>query len=1119
MAKKANKAGRNRDKYYHLAKEQGYRARSAFKLIQLNKQFDFLASARNLVDLCAAPGGWLQVAAKYMPSGAAIVGVDLMPIRAIRGCTTLVEDITTPACRSALRRALHGAAADVVLHDGAPNVGQNWIKDAFGQSELVLHALKLATEFLRPRGTFISKVFRSADYNSLLWVFHQLFDKVDATKPHSSRNASAEIFVVCREFKAPAKIDPRLLDARFVFKELDAPGSGVGVAGGGGGGGVDVMHKKARDHQRQREGYDAALGPLLTRRVPVVAFLRSPDPVRLLTDASSFEFDAEAATLGLDRLEGTTEEVRACCSDLKLLGRADFKNLLKWRLMVRRALPQLTRSPRNNAKLAAATAAAGAGGGGEGEGGEGEENEGGDEDDEGEEGGGGGGDGLIALNRDLSAAASAELARRKRAEKRVARARQQSLRRQRLGMNLRSVDMLDTDDSLFSLAKLRRYAGGDASAIDDLIAGDDDDNDDDDDVVEGEDDGGDDYDGGGGGGGGGGEEDAELEDEGDEGGGFLDKLRAREKRAALDELEDELDTAYARFIANQEKAAAMQRSVAESGRSSHGIKLSRRAKLEQQAMLTEAALNDKLDDEHKRYLSLLKSARVDPAAGESLALPEPSRAQARAGAKRKRVGGNGASDDDEEDEDEEDDDDDDDEDDEDDEEGDEDDAGELGEAKGGRHASASASAASSSSSSSSGALPARSARWFAQAIFADAQADEEMASASLRLGGRVAGEGEGGSEDDEDVEGSGAATAAVPAARSLARAAGGGPGQRKAVRFAVDSRAGPSAAAGGGGGGGGSGGGGGGGGDDEDAFPDWLSGLPRSDRDKWKDKLRKRREKLAMRQQRELRKETKGGIEVVPASAAVLADVDEEFMEIVAAETKQLVAAGGVGAGRGRRVGGSEYGPSDADGGRGAARDEEEEEEEDDEGRGKGAAGSVERSKEAQRLIRAGMGRVLGRGAEVAASAGAGAGASGFETVAAGVLRASAHRGSGGGGGGDDDDESDDDESDDESEASSADPRLEDYDSDTHAEMLALGKKLKRHTTAKALVDASYNRYAFSDDALPTWFATDESRHFRPQLPVSRAEVDAIKARFRDIAARPIHKVAEARARKSEGGG
>ena len=113
MPKKANKAGRNKDTYFRLAKEQGYRARSAFKLIQLNKQFDFLAQARSLVDLCAAPGGWLQVAAKYMPTGSTIIGIDLAPIKPIRGVITHVEDITTPACRAVLKRDMGKKRADV----------------------------------------------------------------------------------------------------------------------------------------------------------------------------------------------------------------------------------------------------------------------------------------------------------------------------------------------------------------------------------------------------------------------------------------------------------------------------------------------------------------------------------------------------------------------------------------------------------------------------------------------------------------------------------------------------------------------------------------------------------------------------------------------------------------------------------------------------------------------------------------------------------------------------------------------------------------------------------------------------------------------------------------------
>lgn len=322
------KHGKGRlDKWYKLAKEKGYRARAAFKLIQLNKKYGFLEKSKVLLDLCAAPGSWCQVAAEVMPAQSIIVGVDLSPIKPLSRAITFQSDITTDKCRTTIRQHLKTWKADTVLHDGAPNVGVAWVQDAYSQAELVLQALKLATEFLIEGGTFVTKVFRSKDYNALLWVFKQLFTFVEATKPPSSRNVSAEIFVVCRGFKAPKRIDPKFLDPRHVFAEVQEPTPNNEAK-------VFNPEKK----KRKREGYEEG-EYTQHKEIAVSEFIHTTDPIAILASINKLSFEqgsnGDLALATLDRLPETTDEIRSCCLDLKVLGRKEFRTLLRWRLKVR----------------------------------------------------------------------------------------------------------------------------------------------------------------------------------------------------------------------------------------------------------------------------------------------------------------------------------------------------------------------------------------------------------------------------------------------------------------------------------------------------------------------------------------------------------------------------------------------------------------------------------------------------------------------------------------------------------------------------------------------------------------------------------------------------------------
>ncbi|KAG1714277.1 pre-rRNA processing protein FTSJ3 [Nymphon striatum] len=324
MGKKTKTGKSRKDKYYQLAKETGYRARSAFKLIQLNRKFEFLQKSRVCIDLCAAPGGWLQVAHKYMPVSSIIIGVDLVPIRPIGNVITLQDDITTEKCHLEIKRTLQTWKADLVMNDGAPNVGKNWLHDAFTQNQLTLKALKLACAFLNKGGNFVTKVFRSKDYQSLIWLFQQLFKKVHATKPQASRHESAEIFVVCEKFIAPNRIDEKFFDTQYVFKEIeDEPVSKL-----------NLMHP---EKQRKRaDGYAEGL-TMLFHQVRAIDFILGSNHIELLETASEFVMNDVLSNHSL-----TTDEIKECCKDIKVLGRREIRLILTWRKKMKEILEKST---------------------------------------------------------------------------------------------------------------------------------------------------------------------------------------------------------------------------------------------------------------------------------------------------------------------------------------------------------------------------------------------------------------------------------------------------------------------------------------------------------------------------------------------------------------------------------------------------------------------------------------------------------------------------------------------------------------------------------------------------------------------------------------------------------
>jgi tRNA (cytidine32/guanosine34-2'-O)-methyltransferase len=210
-----------RDIFYRRAKEVGFRARSAFKLLQLDSEFDLFKGVTRAVDLCAAPGSWSQVlASKLCPEeqenggeqanagegeeerAYKIVSVDLQAMAPIPGVKILQGDITSLDTASEIIRTFKGLRCEIVICDGAPDVTGLHDIDEYIQAQLLLSTLLISTHVLEKGGTIVAKIFRGRDVNLLYDQLSLCFERVSIAKPTSSRNSSIEGFVVCQGFKA-----------------------------------------------------------------------------------------------------------------------------------------------------------------------------------------------------------------------------------------------------------------------------------------------------------------------------------------------------------------------------------------------------------------------------------------------------------------------------------------------------------------------------------------------------------------------------------------------------------------------------------------------------------------------------------------------------------------------------------------------------------------------------------------------------------------------------------------------------------------------------------------------------------------------------------------------------
>lgn len=190
-----------KDEYVKRAQREGYRARAAYKLLEIQEKDRILEPGMRVVDLGAAPGGWAQVAQTIVGDTGLVIGLDLLPIEPLPGVTFIQGDFREQEPLERLRSALGGEPVDLVLSDMAPNVSGMPAVDQPRSIYLCELALEFCREMLKPGGSLLVKVFQGAGFDAYLLELRSAFGQVASRKPRASRPKSREVYLVARGYK------------------------------------------------------------------------------------------------------------------------------------------------------------------------------------------------------------------------------------------------------------------------------------------------------------------------------------------------------------------------------------------------------------------------------------------------------------------------------------------------------------------------------------------------------------------------------------------------------------------------------------------------------------------------------------------------------------------------------------------------------------------------------------------------------------------------------------------------------------------------------------------------------------------------------------------------------